>query len=109
VWREKTALENGSGVTFLNYYINNTLLTNHEYNDQKEKARLEGVEIRNKEHLCFYKIYRKFFRPPFEDNSMDGDNNKRCPYCKSIFSSNGKFCKVCGAFPVTSYSNRINK
>jgi rRNA maturation endonuclease Nob1 len=40
---------------------------------------------------------------------MDGDNNKRCPYCKSIFSSNKKFCKVCGAFPVASYSNRINK
>jgi asparagine synthase (glutamine-hydrolysing) len=101
VWREKTALENGSGVTFLNKYIDNTLLTNYEYKDQKEKAKLEGVEIRNKEHLWFYKTYRKFFSPPMENKSIDEDNNKRCPYCKSIFLSKGKFCKICGAFPVT--------
>ncbi len=101
VWREKTALENGSGVTLLKYYIDNTLLTNYEYDDQKEKARLEGVEIRNKEHLLFYKIYRKFFSPPIEDRSIEADNDKRCPHCKSIFLSKGKFCKICGAFPVT--------
>jgi asparagine synthase (glutamine-hydrolysing) len=101
VWRKKTALENGSGVTHLKYYIDNTLITDYEYSDQREKAKLEGVEIRNKEHLYFYKTYRKFFSPPIEDKSLDGHNIKRCPYCKSIFSSNGEFCKICGAFPVT--------
>jgi asparagine synthase (glutamine-hydrolysing) len=106
VWRKKTALENGSGVTNLNYYIENNLVTDYDYLKEKEKAKLEeGIEIRNKEHLYFYKIYRNFYRPPLQENSALEIDIKKCSYCNSIFKWNGNFCKVCGAFPV--YFNNI--
>ena len=99
VWRKKTALENGSGVTNLNYYIENNLVTDYEYINEIKKLKLEeGVEIRNKEHLYFYKIYRKFFRPPIEEKSNSDMDIKKCPYCNSFFEWNGNFCKICGSF-----------
>jgi len=100
VWRKKTALENGSGVTNLKYYIDNEIVNDYEYSKGIIKAKSEGVEIRNKEHFYFYKIYRKFFIPPFEDKSIEVNITKECPYCKSGFPWKGNFCKVCGAFPV---------
>lgn len=100
VWREKNALEKGSGVTNLKYHIENNMITDSEYIVEGEKANLEGVEIRNKEHLYFYKIYRKFFRPPREDITNESNTIKECPFCKSIYSWKGNFCKVCGGYPV---------
>ncbi len=100
VWRRKNALEYGSGVTNLKYYIENHILTDSDYIVEEEKAKLEGVVIRDKEHLHFYKIYRRFFRPPREDKHNELNIIKLCPYCKSIFPWKGNFCKVCGAFPV---------
>jgi asparagine synthase (glutamine-hydrolysing) len=106
VWRKKTALENGSGVTNLNYYIENNLVTDYDYLKEKKKLKLEeGIEIRNKEHLYFYKIYRKFYRPPLQENSTFERDIKKCSYCNSVFKWKGNFCKICGAFPV--YFNNI--
>ncbi len=99
VWREKNALEKGSGVTNLKYYIENNMITDSEYVVEEEKSKSEGVEIRNKEHLYFYKIYRKFFRPPREDIPNESNTIKKCPFCKSICSWKGNFCKVCGGYP----------
>jgi len=107
VWREKNALEKGSGVTNLKYYIEDNMITDSEYIIEEEKAKSEGVEIRNKEHLYFYKIYRKFFNPPREDMMPNESNTiKECTFCKSIFSWKGKFCKVCGAYPVKSIERK---
>jgi asparagine synthase (glutamine-hydrolysing) len=100
VWREKNALELGSGVTNLKYYIENYIFNDSEYTVEEEKAKSEGVEIRSKEQLYFYRIYRKFFNPPKEDKNNESDITKKCPFCKSMFSWKGNFCKVCGAFPV---------
>ena len=107
VWRKKTALENGSGVTNLKFHIENNLVTDYYYLNEREKAKLEeGIEIRNKEHLYFYKIYRKFYKPPLEEfSAIDERDIKKCSYCNSVFKWNGNFCKVCGAFPV--YFNNI--
>jgi asparagine synthase (glutamine-hydrolysing) len=99
VWREKNALENGSGVTNLKYYIANHIITDSEYIAEEGKSKSEGVSIRNKEHLHFYKIYRKFYNPPQEDKSSDLILKRECPFCKSMFSWKGNFCKVCGAYP----------
>jgi asparagine synthase (glutamine-hydrolysing) len=108
VWREKNALEKGSGVTNLKYYIENNMIADSEYNVEEEKAKSEGVEIRNKEHLYFYKIYRRFFRPPREDIRNESNTIKECPYCKSIFSWKGNFCKVCGRYPVNFIEKENN-
>lgn len=100
VWREKNALEKGSGFTNLKYYIENNMITDSEYIVEEEKSKSEGVEIQNKEHLYFYKIYKKFFRPPREDMPNESNTIKKCPFCKSLFLWKGNFCKVCGGYPV---------
>ncbi|MEJ7641397.1 MAG: asparagine synthase-related protein [Candidatus Nitrosocosmicus sp.] len=105
VWREKNALEKGSGFTNIKYHIENNMITDSEYIVEEEKSKSEGVEIRNKEHLYFYKIYRKYFRPPREETPNESNTIKKCPFCKSIFPLKGNFCKVCGGYPV----NRIER
>ncbi len=110
VWRKKTALENGSGVTNLQYYIETNVVTDYDCIKEIKKAKVEeGVEIRNTEHLHFYKIYRKFFRPPIEEKSTINNNKiqiEKCPHCNTLFIWDGNFCKICGAFPV--YFNHNN-
>ena len=104
VWRKKMALQDGSGVSSMleSYIKNNILVDDDEYYKKIEKVKSEeGVEIRNKEHLYYYKIYRKFFRPPIDESSRF-DNNcvRKCIYCNSLFKWKGNFCKTCGGFPV---------
>ena len=104
VWRKKTALENGSGVTNVQRYIENYLITDLEYQKETKRIKLEEkVEIRNKEHLFFYQIFRKFVNEPIKDDFIEGqekENSKKCPHCNTNFIWNGNFCKICGAFPV---------
>jgi asparagine synthase (glutamine-hydrolysing) len=114
VWRKKTALEIGSGVTNLHAHIENNLMTDNvdEYIKEIKKIRIEEkVEIRNKEHLYFYKIYRKFYSPPIiEDQSTFLDKDiRKCPHCQSNFTWNGSFCNVCGAFPVNIHKKGENE
>ena len=94
-----------------NYIKNNILVDDNEYYKEIEKVKLEeGVEIRNKEHLYYYKIYRKFFKPPIDESSrFDNNSIRKCIYCNSLFKWKGNFCKICGGFPVYQYlkENRI--
>lgn len=99
VWRQKAALEQGSGVSNLEEYINNKILTDVDLCDAIKKPKLEGVDIRSKEHLYFYLIYRKFFDPPLYE-VLNKEEIKKCPHCNSEFVWNGSFCKVCGSFPI---------
>lgn len=101
-WRKKAALQDGSGVHKLEQYIENNILKDDgKYNRDSEKIRAnEGVKIRSKEHLFFYKTYRRFYKAPGDEtNSEIADNTKKCKSCSSLFIWNGNFCKVCGAFP----------
>jgi asparagine synthase (glutamine-hydrolysing) len=101
VWRKKMALQDGSGAYKLENYIENNIIKDDiEFNKQIEKIRLaECVEIRSKEHLYFYRIYRKYYKPPI--NEIENfENIKKCKYCNSLFRWSGNFCKVCGGFPV---------
>ncbi len=101
-WRKKTALEEGSGVTNIEKYINERLMKDANISEDMEKARIEGVNIRSKEHLYFYLQFRKFFRPPLYEEFDDKDRYQRkCPHCNSLFIWKGTFCKVCGAFPIS--------
>ena len=104
-WRKKTALQDGSGVYKLEKHIEKNILNDDKkYNEEIKKIKLnEHVIIRNKEHLYFYKIYRKFFNPPVDEEFIkfgkDDTIIKKCQYCNSWFIWQGNFCKVCGSFP----------
>ncbi|MDQ4074582.1 MAG: asparagine synthase-related protein [Thermoproteota archaeon] len=100
VWRKKAALEEGSGVTNLGEYINNKLDDNL-FSIGVEKSKEEGVAIRDKEHLFFYKLYRKYYQPPkkeFKKNNPKKSDCKICTFCHSISSLNSSYCKICGCY-----------
>lgn len=98
VWRRKEALEVGSGMS---EYVSifEKLIADRDYRKGLKKASLEGVTIRNKEHLLYYKYYRQFFDPP-STFLNESSNHKKCPFCKVEWDWQGHYCKMCGAFPV---------
>jgi asparagine synthase (glutamine-hydrolysing) len=95
-WRPKLAQEQG-GAT--DKYQNNVEAMIDDLTFEN-KARLsqeqDGVAIRSKEHLNYYAIFRSYFPPPKEE-----DCKSRCPQCQGCMLPDGRFCRTCGAFPVT--------
>lgn len=98
-WRRKEALESGSGIIKVLPYLEHSI-TDEDFLAGFKKAKNEKVLIRNKEHLFYYRIYRKFFDAPFQQIGHQLKNSKRCPFCNTMFIWNGSFCKICGAYPV---------
>lgn len=98
-WRRKEALESGSGIIKVLPYLEHSI-TDEDFLAGFKKAKNEKVLIRNKEHLFYYRIYRKFFDAPFQQIGHQLKNSKRCPLCNTMFIWNGSFCKICGAYPV---------
>jgi asparagine synthase (glutamine-hydrolysing) len=98
-WREKEAQEEGSGFSKIINYFENQFFTNKEFLDESQRIKeMESVNIRNKEHLFYYITYRKYFPPPRSQKSLI--EQRICPDCNGSFRWNGKFCRICGAYPV---------
>ncbi len=96
VWRPKLAQEEGAGTTNIRSFISRKL--DHRYFSLgKENALSESTKIRDKEHLYYYLLYRRYFSSP-KDEACNG--HPRCPECKGCFITAGKFCRICGSFPV---------
>lgn len=95
VWRTKLAQEQGAGtIKIRDILIKN--LDDTSYRENITKALSEGVTIKDKEQLYYYKIFRKYFSPPKEEQC----SSSRCPKCNCCFKWKGRFCRTCGAFPV---------
>jgi len=95
-WRRKLAQEQGAATDRLQDLIG-LAMSGSEFQAGSASAAKSGVRIRSKEHLYYFEIYRRYFPPPKEDGSC----KLRCPDCGGCFESQGRFCRVCGAFPVT--------
>jgi len=98
-WRPKLAQEQGAAT---DKYQNNVEAMIDDLTFEN-KARIaqeqEGVAIRSKEHLNYYAIFRSYFLPPKEE-----DCKSRCPQCQGCMPPDRRFCRTCGAFPVTPES-----
>ena len=98
-WRIKEAQEEGSGFSRITDYLENQIFTNEKFLDEIKRIKMfEQVKIRSKEHLFYYLTYRKYFPPPRLQKNFVQQN--RCPDCNCIFIWGGKFCRICGAYPV---------
>lgn len=96
-FRRKMAMEEGSGLTKLSLLFDD-MIDDHEFIKGVKKAERDGVKIRSKEHLYYYNIFREEFGVPkllFRRCSF------RCPDCLACIDMKAKFCRICGAFPVT--------
>jgi asparagine synthase (glutamine-hydrolysing) len=98
-WRRKEALEKGSGINKILPHLEKCI-TNQDFLEGFRKAKNEGVFIRDKEHLFYYRIFRKFFDAPIHQICNESQKSKRCPFCNTVFIWKGSFCKTCGAYPV---------
>jgi asparagine synthase (glutamine-hydrolysing) len=94
VWRPKFAQEQGAGTSKIKNYFSNNF--NVAYRLATKHALSAGVKIRDKEHLYYYTLFRKYFLPPKDEKC----SYFRCPECNGCFNSIGKFCRICGAFPI---------
>jgi asparagine synthase (glutamine-hydrolysing) len=98
VWRTKLAQEEGAGIINIRNLLMKRL-DDSSYKEDITKALFEGVIIKDKEQLYYYKIFRTYFSPPkYEECS-----SARCPNCSCCFKWKGRFCRTCGAFPVTPH------
>ena len=97
-WREKEAQEEGSGFSKIAHYLDQ-IFSNQEFLDNVKRIKeKEDVRIRNKEHLFYYLLYRKYFLPP--GSQKDLIQKRICPDCTCNYIWNGHFCRICGAYPV---------
>lgn len=94
-WRTKMPLEQGAGTSMLTQHFNSSV-SNDDFNSKvKRHAMQDSVKIRDKEHLRYYEMYRKFFDAPKER-----DCEARCPDCQGCVRKDSRFCNTCGAFPI---------
>jgi asparagine synthase (glutamine-hydrolysing) len=94
-WRAKTPAEFGSGTTVLPRYFADRV-TDEAFGSGLKQAALDGVKIRDKEHLQYYRLYRAMFSPP----SGSATTGVRCPDCGGDARQSSTFCVTCGAYPI---------
>lgn len=99
-WREKMAQEQGGATDRFHDFVE-SMIDDATFANRKKTAESEGVAIRSKEHLNYYAIFRSYFPPPRE--GREGHCRLGCPACGACMAetSNSKFCRTCGAFPVS--------
>ncbi len=95
VWRSKEPLEYGSGFTAIRKVIEN-MISDEEYLLEVDRIkRDDNVIIQSKEQLYYYRIYRRFFKPPHDYATTD----LNCPYCGADLNPhNPRYCYVCGSY-----------
>jgi asparagine synthase (glutamine-hydrolysing) len=101
VWRDKMAQEQGAATDRFQSYIGEMIDDLTFANKARIAKEQDGVTIRSKEHLNYYAIFRSYFPPPKEESK---NCELHCPQCQACFKTTGRFCRTCGAFPVTPVS-----
>ena len=92
-WREKSAMQDGSGTAGLTNLFN-SIIDEEKFVEKKLCIqRDDDIRIRNRESMYYYEIYKKLYGLP-----VAGTQNT-CPCCKYDVGD-FKFCRMCGAFPI---------
>ncbi len=96
VWRVKTPIEQGSGTAHLPQ-IFEELISDTTFEEKRRRIWQEDhVEIRDKEHLAYYEVYRSEIGVP----SATSTKEKICPKCNSNVKKDSTYCRTCGAYPI---------
>jgi asparagine synthase (glutamine-hydrolysing) len=101
-WRVKTPVEFGSGTTVLPQYYASRTSDDMFGRSVKEAASRDGVKIRDKEHLEYYRLFRTIYPAPSEMAATDN----RCPCCRADVRQDSTFCVTCGAYPIAAVAAR---
>ena len=96
VWREKSAMQDGSGTGGLTSFLNNLVLDSTFFEKSKNYVEKEKVRLSSKESLYYYEIYRKYYGTPYDLE----ESETRCPHCNYAISKDAHFCRMCGSYPI---------
>ena len=95
IWREKTAMQDGSGTTNLTKLFH-SIITDDIFAKKTKKIKSEcNIKIRTKESLYYYELFKENFVIPKCE-----DKKNICPDCNTEIANNSKFCRMCGKFPI---------
>ena len=94
-WRPKLAQEQGAATDNFHHYLDRNI-EDPVFARKAKAAQEEGVKLRGKEHLHYYALFRSYNPPPKEQAC-----ELRCPECRACMEPAGRYCRTCGAFPVT--------
>ena len=96
-WRVKTPIEFGSGSTALQKFAAE-MIGDQEFDVERNSAsENDRVALRDKEHLLYYRMYRRVFPPPGEQP----EGIKTCVQCCGpVPRLDMSFCRICGAYPI---------
>lgn len=93
IWRKKTPIEERSGTRILPKKFD-VFIKDEDFELEREKTeKEEDVEIRSKEQLFYYRIYRSLFGPP----SPEDPEGRMCPYSGVNIPDDMRFCRTCGS------------
>lgn len=96
-WRVKTPIEFGSGSTALQKFAAETIGDQEFDEGRKSVSENDRVGLRDKEHLLYYRMYRRVFPPPGEQP----EGLKTCSKCCGpVPRLDMSFCRICGAYPI---------
>lgn len=86
IWQSKRPLEYGSGMTKLRKIISDKI------SDDEFQGHSYPVHFINKEHLYYYKIYRKVIG----EIPKPVTSEKECPGCQGAMEKDSFHCRTCG-------------
>ena len=88
-------MQDGSGTASLTKLFD-SIITDNIFEEKTKKIKKEDdITIRTKESLHYYELYKENFRIPEYQSQKN-----LCPDCNAELSSNSKFCRMCGRFPI---------
>ncbi len=98
VWRTKAPLEVGTGTTTLSACFENRIPDNEFSRKKTLYWNEDRVKIRSKEHLHYYELYRHLHGIPH----LSAVEGRKCPECSGNFKESTSYCRICGAYPISS-------
>lgn len=96
-WRRKDPIEVGSGSRALTEYLGRRTSPGDFERERSAIQREEAIEIRDPEHLAYYRVFREVFgdHPPIP--RCGADPCAKCGF--ELYSRESDFCVTCGAWP----------
>ncbi len=96
-WRRKDPIEVGAGTTRLPEYFNNRIPPGEVAAERDRIAREDRVEIRDAEHLAYYRVFRAVFGPAPPTGRFGENSCAKCGF--ELPRPDATFCITCGAYP----------